>query len=237
MPIPVRRTWIAFPAQLNRRENRFGAAENWSGRFAMPLLGSPVTAATPRTAPFVQRCCTADEACTRSPTAKAEPPRAPTRATGAPAARARAGPPSAKKRATSASAVAGLNVKRLPALIWISFRSLPVHIRGRDRFPPTPDDIAEPRRGFPGWSRRLLGGGVTLAVTVAVFVFFLPKIADYRDVWDVIRELTWREGLLLAGVTALNLATFAPPWMAALPGPRFRQALVLTHALAAPPIA
>jgi len=93
-----------------------------------------------------------------------------------------------------------------------------------------PDDIAEPRRRFRGSSRRLLGGGVTLAVTIAVFVVFLPKIADYRDVWDVIRELTWREGLLLAGVTALNLATFAPPWMAALPGLRFRQAMVLTQA-------
>jgi uncharacterized protein (TIRG00374 family) len=93
-----------------------------------------------------------------------------------------------------------------------------------------PDDIAEPRRRFRGSSRRLLGGGVTLAVTIAVFVFFLPKIADYRDVWDVIRELTWREGLLLAGVTALNLATFAPPWMAALPGLHFRQAMVLTQA-------
>ncbi len=69
-----------------------------------------------------------------------------------------------------------------------------------------------------------------MAVLVAVFVFFLPRIADYRDVWEVIRELTWREGLLLAAVTALNLVTFAPPWMAALPGLHFRQAMVLTQA-------
>jgi uncharacterized protein (TIRG00374 family) len=79
----------------------------------------------------------------------------------------------------------------------------------------------------------LLGGGIAVAVVVAVFVLFLPRIADYRDVWDVLRELDWTDGLLLLAVTVLNVLTFAPPWMAALPGLGFRQALVLTQAATA----
>lgn len=67
-------------------------------------------------------------------------------------------------------------------------------------------------------------------VVVIVFVLVLPRIADYRDVWDVIRDLGWEDGLLLAGATALNVLTFPPPWMAALPGLGFRQALAMTQA-------
>ena len=93
-----------------------------------------------------------------------------------------------------------------------------------------PDDTAVPGRRFGRTGRRLLGGTVAMVVVVAVFVFVLPRIATYRDVWDVIRELGWEEGLLLAGVTILNLATFAPPWMAALPGLGYRQAMVMTQA-------
>jgi uncharacterized protein (TIRG00374 family) len=76
----------------------------------------------------------------------------------------------------------------------------------------------------------VLGGGVGIAVVVATFVFILPRIADYRDVWDVVKALSWTDIGLLAAATALNLATFAPPWMAALPGLRFRQAFVVTQA-------
>jgi uncharacterized membrane protein YbhN (UPF0104 family) len=68
------------------------------------------------------------------------------------------------------------------------------------------------------------------AVVVAVFVFSLPRIADYRDVWAELRELGWQGWLLVAGATLLNLATFPPPWMAALPGLGYRQALVMTQA-------
>ena len=78
--------------------------------------------------------------------------------------------------------------------------------------------------------RHVLGGGLGIAVVVATFVFILPRIADYRDVWDVVKSLSWGDLGLLAGATALNLATFAPPWMAALPGLRFRQAFVVTQA-------
>jgi uncharacterized protein (TIRG00374 family) len=84
------------------------------------------------------------------------------------------------------------------------------------------------RRKFP-W-RRAAGGGVGLIVVVATFVFILPRVADYRDVWAVVKELSWEELAVLLAATVLNLATFAPPWMAALPGLGFGQAFVLTQA-------
>jgi uncharacterized protein (TIRG00374 family) len=78
--------------------------------------------------------------------------------------------------------------------------------------------------------KRLLGGAAAVAVVAAVFVYFLPQIADYRDVWSVLETLDWKDAVFLVGVTALNLATFAPPWMAALPGLGFRQALAMSQA-------
>ncbi len=84
------------------------------------------------------------------------------------------------------------------------------------------------RRRF-SW-KRLAGGGVGLAVIIGTFVFILPQVANYRDVWDVVKELSWSQIGLLLGATALNLATYAPPYQAALPGLHFRQAFVLTQA-------
>jgi putative heme transporter len=82
-------------------------------------------------------------------------------------------------------------------------------------------------------ARRIAGGAVAVAVIVATFVFVLPRIADYRDVWAVVKELSWEQVALLLAVTALNLATYAPPWQAALPGLSFRNALVLSQASSA----
>jgi uncharacterized protein (TIRG00374 family) len=93
-----------------------------------------------------------------------------------------------------------------------------------------PDDTPVPRRRFGRREKRMLGTFGVIAVAVSVFVFVLPQIADYGDVWAVVRGLGWRDWLLLAGATVLNILTFPPPWMAALPGLRFRQALVMTQA-------
>ena len=87
----------------------------------------------------------------------------------------------------------------------------------------------EPRPRKSRW-RRLIGVGLGIAVVAATFFFVLPRIANYGDVWAVVRELSWAQigALLLA--TVLNLVTFAPPWMVALPGLGFRRAFVLTQA-------
>jgi putative heme transporter len=90
----------------------------------------------------------------------------------------------------------------------------------------------EPQTRRRGWrdTKRMLGGAAGVVVIVLVFVFVLPRIADYRDVWAVLQTLSWQDGLILAGATLVNLVTFAPPWMAALPGIGFRQAFVMSQA-------
>ena len=78
--------------------------------------------------------------------------------------------------------------------------------------------------------RRWLPPAAGVAIAAATFVFLLPQVASYKDVWDVVSELSWQWVAVLLAATALNVATFAPPWMVALPGLGFRQALAMTQA-------
>jgi uncharacterized protein (TIRG00374 family) len=89
-----------------------------------------------------------------------------------------------------------------------------------------------PTKASPVRSRRrqLIGGGIAIAVIAGTFFFVLPRIADYRDVWGVVKTLTWQGLLALALASTVNVLTYAPPWMAALPGLGFRQAFVVTQA-------
>lgn len=86
------------------------------------------------------------------------------------------------------------------------------------------------RGGLTKTHKRVLGATGSIVVVVLVFVFILPRIADYRSVFDVVRDLDWQDWALMAGAVALNLATFPPPWMAALPGLGYRDAMALTQA-------
>jgi putative heme transporter len=70
---------------------------------------------------------------------------------------------------------------------------------------------------------------VGVLFAVATFAYFLPQIADYRDVWGVLKGLSWEWALALVAATILNLVTFAPPWQVVLPGLRFRSAFLLTQ--------
>jgi len=92
------------------------------------------------------------------------------------------------------------------------------------------DGTATRRRGLTKSHKRMLGATGSLVVVVVVFVFVLPRLANYRDVLDVVRTLGWRDWLVLAAAVVLNLATFPPPWMAALPGLGFREAMAMTQA-------
>ena len=78
--------------------------------------------------------------------------------------------------------------------------------------------------------RRVIGIAVAVVVIGGTFLFVLPRIADYGEVWDTITDLTWRQVAVLGLAVALNIATFAPPYMAALPGLGFLRALVVTQA-------
>jgi uncharacterized protein (TIRG00374 family) len=88
--------------------------------------------------------------------------------------------------------------------------------------------MKKPRLGRFG--KRIGGGLLGLGFVALVFLVLLPRIASYRDVLDAIKQLTWKDGLALGVAVLVNVATFAPPWMAALPGLRFWPALVVTQA-------
>src|SRR5262249_38614308 len=92
------------------------------------------------------------------------------------------------------------------------------------------DGTATRRRGLTRAHKRLLGAAGSIAVVVLVFVFVLPRIADYRDVFDVVRGLDWLDWLALLAAVVLNLATFPPPWMAALQGLGYREGMAMTQA-------
>ena len=73
-------------------------------------------------------------------------------------------------------------------------------------------------------------GALSLAIIVSTFVYFLPTIANYADVWKVVKELSWQWAVALLVATVLNLVTFAPPWMVTLPGLSFFRAMEVTQA-------
>lgn len=75
-----------------------------------------------------------------------------------------------------------------------------------------------------------LGTLFGLVIVAITFGVVLPRIANYREVWEVLTTISGAAILALAGATALNIVTFAPPWMVALPGLRFARALVFTQA-------
>ena len=78
--------------------------------------------------------------------------------------------------------------------------------------------------------RRIALGAVGVGLIVATFVYFLPTIANYGEVWEVVKGLSWPWICALLAATVLNLVTFAPPWMIALPGLSFIPAMKLTQA-------
>jgi putative heme transporter len=87
--------------------------------------------------------------------------------------------------------------------------------------------VAEARRARS--PRRLLLAALGAVFVLATFAYFLPQIADYRDVWGVLKALSRQWAIALVAATILNLVTFAPPWQVVLPGLPFRSALILTQ--------
>ena len=77
--------------------------------------------------------------------------------------------------------------------------------------------------------RRVVVGALGAVFILATFAYFLPQIADYRDVWGVVKGLSWPWACALAGATILNLLTFAPPWLVVLPGLSFWKAFAMTQ--------
>jgi uncharacterized membrane protein YbhN (UPF0104 family) len=89
------------------------------------------------------------------------------------------------------------------------------------------DEAARKKR--TGWPR-IVGIAVSLAVVAGVFAFALPKIADYGAVWDVVQGMSWEWIVALLVASSLDIATYAPPWVASLPGLSYLHATRLTLA-------
>jgi uncharacterized protein (TIRG00374 family) len=85
-------------------------------------------------------------------------------------------------------------------------------------------------RPVKGRRKQIVLGALGLTVVVVTFAVVLPRIASYTDVWDVVKTLDTTWLLALAAAVVANVVTYAPPWMVALPGLRFRQALPFTQA-------
>ena len=81
-----------------------------------------------------------------------------------------------------------------------------------------------------GRRKQIVLGALGLAVVVVTFAVVLPRIASYTDVWAVVKQLDAAWLLALGAAVVVNVVTYAPPWMIALPGLRFRQALPFTQA-------
>jgi len=73
--------------------------------------------------------------------------------------------------------------------------------------------------------RGVLEVAAGLAVVALVFTYFLPKIANYGEVWRVVSTLSWPWILALLAASTLFILSDAPPWLAVLPGLGFFDAL------------
>lgn len=100
-----------------------------------------------------------------------------------------------------------------------------------DATPSIPLSGGPPEETRPRFSlRQVAGMAIVLGGAIIAFVFVLPSVVGWGEVWAIARDLSWPELSVLAAATLVNILTFAPPWMAALPGLRARQALVVTQA-------
>ncbi|MCP3977099.1 MAG: flippase-like domain-containing protein [bacterium] len=88
----------------------------------------------------------------------------------------------------------------------------------------------EPDGRHPAGWKRALQGLISLLVVVGIFVGVMPRIANYGDVWDTIRNMTRLEIGSLVVVGIWNLATYWFVLVAALPGLRLREAAVVNQA-------
>lgn len=91
-------------------------------------------------------------------------------------------------------------------------------------------EIQEAQRKKKTGKGRIIAIVVSVLVIAGVFAFALPRIANYGDVWDVVRDLSWEWIVALVVAVILNLATYGPPWVAALPGLSYLHATRVTLA-------
>jgi uncharacterized protein (TIRG00374 family) len=78
-------------------------------------------------------------------------------------------------------------------------------------------------------TKRALQVIVSAVLVVAIFMYAIPRIADYHDVWRTMADLTPLELWSLVALMLFNLLTYWLANMAALPGLRLWRAAVVTQ--------
>ncbi len=89
--------------------------------------------------------------------------------------------------------------------------------------------MSEPRTRTRFTWKRIVGYVISAAIVVAIFVWAIPKYADYHDVASAIGTLTPLEFWSLVAATIFNLVTYWWANQAALPGMGIGKAAVLTQ--------
>ncbi|HEY7660550.1 MAG TPA: lysylphosphatidylglycerol synthase transmembrane domain-containing protein [Actinomycetota bacterium] len=92
----------------------------------------------------------------------------------------------------------------------------------------TPSDPVEAARSKVG-AKQIVAFVFGLVVVVAIFVFAIPKFADYGAVWEAMKVLTPVELWTLVAAMLFNLFTYWLANQAALPGLRLSQSAVVTQ--------
>jgi uncharacterized protein (TIRG00374 family) len=90
---------------------------------------------------------------------------------------------------------------------------------------PAATEPAPPRRG-----RQVAQTLVGLALVVVVFVVVLPRIADFGEVWQHVRAMSFLEVVSLLALALWNVFTYCLVLVPTLPGLRYGQAFVVTQA-------
>jgi uncharacterized protein (TIRG00374 family) len=78
-------------------------------------------------------------------------------------------------------------------------------------------------------ARRVVSALISLVIVGAIFIYAIPRFADYSAVWATITTLTPVEFTTLLAATVFNLFTYWLANMAALPGLRLGHAAVVTQ--------
>jgi putative heme transporter len=94
--------------------------------------------------------------------------------------------------------------------------------------PGEPPEADEPKKKR-SLTRTIIEGAISAAIVIGIFVFAIPKVADYSAVWKAFQSMTGLELIVLTGAMILNLFTYWMANMAALPALRLWPAAVLTQ--------
>jgi uncharacterized membrane protein YbhN (UPF0104 family) len=88
----------------------------------------------------------------------------------------------------------------------------------------------------PSRRKRLMAVALTFGLSLLILAglaIALPGLVSYEDVWRALKQLSWVGIIAVSLATLINLLTYGPNLMAALPGLGYRSALVAALASSA----